>query len=107
MVRKRSLIVRYEILLGIFVNRWFATDKYFLHKRENLIQVIQIEISQKRKAFGGILFVFLKFKLNLKHFEKKPERHTLSIFEIIASERRDYLNVSKMPFQSTLWQSTW
>ena len=34
--------------------------------------------------------LFLESKLNLKHFEKKIEPHTLSISEIIDSERCGY-----------------
>ena len=46
MVRERSLLVIPEIL-KLFVKTLFANDKYSGHKRENLTQVIQMQISQK------------------------------------------------------------
>ena len=43
-------------------------------------------------TFCRIVLQFLKFTQNLKHFERKPERHPLSVSQISDSERRDYLN---------------
>ena len=42
--------------------------------------------------------------LNFEHFEKKPEPHSLSISEVLDSERHAYLNALKVLFLKTLWQ---
>ena len=39
-----------------------------------------------------IFIAFLEFTLNFEHFEKKNEPHSLSLSEVIDSERRAYLN---------------
>ena len=53
-----------------------------------------MHLSEKPKLF--IKFLFLESALNFKHFEKKKKKknepQSLSIFEVIDSERRTYLN---------------
>ena len=49
-----------------------------------------MHLSEKPKPF--IKFLFFGICINFKHFEKKNEPHSLSIFEVIDSERRTYLN---------------
>ena len=46
MVAKMSLLVTSEIL-GLVLNIWFTNDKYSRHKRENITQVDQKQISKK------------------------------------------------------------
>ena len=43
---------------GLFLNTLTANDKYFLHNRENLLQTIQIQLSNKETIF---LYFFLHF----------------------------------------------
>ena len=60
---------------------------------QNLPQQFQTPASQKQKIFSGFFIVFLKCAWNLEHFQKKDEYSRLIISEIIAAERRGYLNV--------------
>ena len=89
MVRKRTLLVRSEIL-RLFVDILISNDKYSRHKSENLTQVIQMKISQKSKTFSGILFEFLKSTEDLEHSKKNAEPQTLTTSKSIDSEKRDY-----------------
>ena len=56
-------------------------------------QQIQTLLSQKGGAFCRFWIAFLKCALNLEHSEKKEEYPSLSITEIIASERDVYLSI--------------
>ena len=60
---------------------------------QNLPQQFQTPASQKQRIFSGFFIVFLKCAWNLEHFQKKDEYSRLIISEIIAAERRGYLNV--------------
>ena len=46
-----SLLMIHEIL-GLFVNKLTADVKYSLLKKDNLEQPIQIQLSNKQKAFS-------------------------------------------------------
>ena len=58
-------------ILRLFLNTLTDNDKYCLLSRDNLTQPIQILLSQKQKNFSRFLSAFLKFTLNLEHFQKK------------------------------------
>ena len=47
----------------------------------------------KQKVFSWFFITFLKCAWNLEHFQKKDEYSSLIISEIIAADRRGYLNV--------------
>ena len=49
-------------------------------------------IIKKSKSVCGIFITFFESKLNLEHFQKNNEPHSLCISEIIDSERCGYLN---------------
>ena len=54
-----------------------------------------MQLSKKAKIFCCIFISFLKSTLNFEHFEKKKKKKgpsSLSISEVIDSERRAYLN---------------
>ena len=53
-----------------------ADDKHYLLNRDNLTQLIQIQLSQMQKTFSGSFFPFLKFRLNFKHFPKQHDPHS-------------------------------
>ena len=53
---------------------------------------MQMQLPEKPKTFCQFFIAFLKCTLNFEHFEKKNEPHSLSISEVIDSERRAYLN---------------
>ena len=59
----------------------------------NFTKQVEAPLSQKQKTFSQIFLAFLKFALNLEHFEKNHEYPSLVISRIIDSERGDYLNV--------------
>ena len=58
-------------ILGLFVNTLSEDDKYCLLYKDNLLQPIQILLSQKQKTFSEFFSGFLKSTLNFEHFEKK------------------------------------
>ena len=60
---------------------------------QNLQQQFQTALSQKQKTFSGFFIAFLKWALNLEHFQKKDEYPSLIISEIIDAETRAYLNI--------------
>ena len=79
-------------------NTLTADYKYSRCNRENLRLPIQMQLSKKPKTlllhFYCVFIAFLESKLKFEHFEKKKKKepHTLSISEIIDTERRGYLN---------------
>ena len=60
---------------------------------QNFPEEFQTPFSQKQKTFSGFFIAFLKYALNLEHFQKKDEYPRVIISEIIDAERRGYLNV--------------
>ena len=68
-------------------------DKY---SRRNMLifrQQLEAPLPQKQKTFSGLFLAFLKCALNLEHFQKKDEYHSLVISRIIDSGRGGDLNV--------------
>ena len=60
---KKSLLVIHKIL-RVFFNRMRVDDKHYLLNRDKLSQPIQVQLSQKQKAFSQ--FFFLIFQINIK-----------------------------------------
>ena len=60
---------------------------------QNLPKQLQTPLSKKKKTFSAFFIAFLKYALNLEHFQKKDEYPSLIISEIIDAERSGYLNV--------------
>ena len=58
-------------ILGLFVNTLSEDDKYCLLYNDNLLEPIQILLSQKQKTFSQFFSGFLKSTLNSEHFQKK------------------------------------
>ena len=58
-------------ILGLFGNTLSEDDKYCLLYNDNLLQPIQILLSQKQMTFSEFFSGFLKSTLNFEHFEKK------------------------------------
>ena len=58
-------------ILGLFVNTLSEDDRYCLLYKDNLLQPIQILLSQKQKTFSQFFSPFLKSTLNFEHFQKK------------------------------------
>ena len=57
----------------MFVNTLPVHDKHYLLNRDNLMQTIQIQLSEKQKTFSEFCFSFLKSLLNYKHLAKKDD----------------------------------
>ena len=70
-----------------------AVDKCSLPKRDNLMQPIHLELSQKLKTFPQFCLPFSKSSLNFEHFQKKDDAHSLFICEATACEKRVYIYV--------------
>ena len=68
-------------------------DNYSRRNMLNFTKQLEAPLSQKQKSFYRIFLAFLKFALNLEHFEKKDEYPSRVISRIIDSERGSYLNV--------------
>ena len=60
----------------MFVNTLTVNDKHYLLNRDNLIQPIQIQLSQKQENFSQYFFAFLKSILNFKDLPKKDDPHS-------------------------------
>ena len=89
---KKSVLVCSEILT-LFVNTLTTDDKYFRRKMPNFTQQFEAPLSQKQKIFSRFFIAFLKYALNLEHFEKKDEYPSLVISKVSDSERGGYLSV--------------
>ena len=76
-------------ILGLFVNTLPDDEKYSLVYRDNLMQPIQILLSQKRKTFSKLSSIILKPALNFKHFQKKDDPHSRCSSQITVSEKGD------------------
>ena len=71
----------------LFPNTLSADGKYSLLNWDNLMQHIQMQLSEKRKAFPRLLSAFLKSSLNFEYFQKKCHSHSWGISEIMDSEK--------------------
>ena len=60
----------------MFVNTFTDDDKLYRLNRDNLGELIQMELSQKQKHFSQFSFAFLKSLLNYQHLPKKGEPHS-------------------------------
>ena len=74
-------------ILGVFVNRSTADDKYCPRIRKNLWLAIQRQLPKKQKSFSSFSAVYLKSTSNFEHFEKKDDPQSLCIFEMRDCER--------------------
>ena len=70
-----------------------AVDKCSLPNRDNLVQPIHMQLSQKLKTFSEFLATFSKSSLNFEHFQKKDDAHSLFISEATSCEKRGYIYV--------------
>ena len=73
--------------LRLLVKTLTDDDKYSLLYRENLMQLIQILLSEKRQTFSQFFSAFLQCTLNFEHFQKKDDPHSRCISEITVSKK--------------------
>ena len=74
--------------LRMFVNTVSAVDNCFLPNRDNLMTPIHMHLSQKVQTFSQFFSAFSKCWLNLQHFQKRDDHHSLFISEATACEKR-------------------
>ena len=84
---KKSLLVIWESLTS-FVNTISTVDKCSLPNRDNLMQPIHMELSQKLKTFSWFFPAFWKSRLNFELFQKKYDAPSLFISEAKACKKR-------------------
>ena len=84
---KKSLLVIWNSL-RLFVNSRSAVDKCSLPNRDNLMQPIHVQLSQKLKTFSEFFNVFSKFRLNFEYFQRKEGADSLFISDATACEKR-------------------
>ena len=65
-----------------------AVEKCSLPDRDNLMQPIHNQLSQKLKTFSKLFPAFRKSRLNFEHFQKKDDANSLFICEATACEKR-------------------
>ena len=70
-----------------------VNDKYSRRNMLHFAKQLEAQLSPKKKNFSEIFLSFLKYALNLEHFEKKDEYPSLVFSKVIDSERGGYLNV--------------
>ena len=80
-------------ILRLFVNTFTADDKHSLLNRGNLMQPIQILLSQKQKPFSQFFSRFSKCTSNFEHFQKEDYPHSRCISEITVPQKGDSTNV--------------
>ena len=84
--------------LRLLVKTLTDDEKYSLLYRENLMQAIQILLSEKRNSFSQFVSAFLKSTLNFEHFKRKDDPHSRCISQVTVSEKGDEINICKTPF---------
>ena len=64
-----------------------AVDKCSLPNRDNLMQPIHMQLSEKVKIFSQFFNVFSKSRLSFEYFQKKDDAHSLFLSEATACEK--------------------
>ena len=65
-----------------------AVDKCSFLNRDNLMEPIHMQLSQKLKTFCEFFLAFSKSSLNFELFQKKDDAHSLFITGATACEKR-------------------
>ena len=102
---KKSLLVIHKIL-RLFVNTLTVHDKHYFLNRDNLMQPIQMQLSQKQKIFLNFFFAFSKSTLNCKYLSKTDAPHSWCISGNTRSEKYVYIDVWKAVFHRALRKTT-
>ena len=58
-------------MLRLSVKRPTTDDKFSLLNRDNLMQPIEMDLSQEEKTFSQLLCAFFRSTSNFKYFQKK------------------------------------
>ena len=89
---KKFLLVRFEIL-ALFLNTITSDGKISCRVRDDLAQQFQMQLSQEPTSFSLSFFAFPKSTSNLANFQTEEGSYSLSVSEIIDSQRSVHLNV--------------
>ena len=65
-----------------------AVDKCSLSNRDNLMQPIHMQLSEKLITFSGFFLAFWKCRLNFEHFHKKDDAPSLFFSEATVCKKR-------------------
>ena len=65
-----------------------AVDKCSLPNRDNLMQPIHMQLSEKLKTFSRYFNVISKSRLSFEYFQKNDDAYSLFISEATAYEKR-------------------
>ena len=65
-----------------------AVDKCSFSNRDNLMQPIHMQWSEKLKTFSRFFIVFSKSSLSFEYFQKKDDPHSLFSSEATSCEKR-------------------
>ena len=80
-------------IFELLVNALNTDDKYSLLHRDNLMQPVQMPISNKQKKVSDFFLAFLKTRSSFEHFQTKDDRHSFYIYEITDCERCAQISV--------------
>ena len=64
-----------------------AMDKCSVPNRDNLMEPIHMQLSEKLKTFCRFFNVFSKSRLSFEYLKKKDDAHTLFISDATTSEK--------------------
>ena len=70
-----------------FLNTLTPNDTYSINSKDKWMETIRMRLSQKQKSFPQFFTPLFASALNLEHFQKKDDRHSLCISEITNHER--------------------
>ena len=76
-------------ILRLFVNTLTDDDKYSLLYKDNIMQPIEILLSQKQNTFPEFFSAFLKSTLNFEHSRRKDDPPSRCISQITVPEKGD------------------
>ena len=65
-----------------------VAGKCSLSNRDNLMQPIHMQLSQKLKNFSWFFSAFSKSRLNFQYFQQKDDAHSLFISSATSCEKR-------------------
>ena len=65
-----------------------VVDKCSFPNRDNLMEPIHMQLSQKLKNFSRFINILHKSELNFEYFQKKDDPYSLFISEATASQKR-------------------
>ena len=88
-------------ILGLFVNTLTAEYMYSGRNMQTFTQQVQTPLTLKQKTFSVFFIAFLKSTWNGEHFTEKELSSSLSISEIIDSNRSGYLSAWKALLQNS------